>query len=103
MKHLLLTLLFVPLLTLHYASAQSPCEAETREYPAEQCVTGPVTPNTPLMDGNSGDYGDPDHNVISLYGSYGRDEQTPGPALNPLQLWDNTGRLQQHSTVGLEW
>ena|SRR5712691_9532148 len=86
MKRLLLTLLFVSLLTLNYASAQSPCEAETREYPAaNNCPTNGTpwnTPNIPLMDGDNRDYGDSLHNIISLYGSYGNNELTPGPAKN---------------------
>ena len=82
MKRLLLTLLFVTLLNLNRASAQSPCTDETREYPSEQCATPPLTPNTPLMDGTSGDYGDPDHNIVSLYGPYGNTEQTQWPAVN---------------------
>lgn len=35
---------------------------------------------TPLMDGTMQDYGDPDHNIVSLYGSYGNNESAPvGP------------------------
>jgi hypothetical protein len=86
MKHLLLSCMFVALLAFNYASAQSPCADEAREYPASACPTSGspwTTHNTPLMDGNSGlNYGDSDNNIVSLYGSYGNTEQTPGPALN---------------------
>ena len=81
MKRLLLTLLFVTLLTLNQASAQSPCADETREYLSETCSTSDAPSNTPLMDGTSSDYGDHDHNIVSLYGSYGNTESS-GAAMN---------------------
>lgn len=38
---------------------------------------------TPLVDGTMQDYGDQDHNIVSLYGTYGNNEKTSSSARKP--------------------
>jgi len=86
MKRLLFICLFA-VITRSYASAQVPCAAEAQQNFSIGMVSCPTssatwnTFNTPLIDGNARlNYGDPDNNIVSLYGSYGNTENT-GAAL----------------------
>ena len=45
------------------------------------------------MDGSMQDYGDPSHNVVSLYGTYGNDESHP--------LGTNAQRALDHYNMGV--
>ena len=79
----LLTLLVIAFATVPVAQAQGPTLDQPCSEPInnDPCVSnlGPgVFTATPLIDANCSngcpDYGDPDHNKVSLYGNYGNDE-----------------------------
>jgi hypothetical protein len=93
MKHLslLLTLLLITVFATCNASAQGPAELQPCADPVQQGACAPgfnLAPGTftatPLIDGSGQSYGDPDGNLVSLYGIYGNDESHPNPqAPNP--------------------
>ncbi|HZQ67824.1 MAG TPA: hypothetical protein VFA68_04830 [Terriglobales bacterium] len=102
MKHTLILCLLGTVLCAVSVSAQVPCAIEALDFAnVNSCPTSGTpwtTHNIPLMDGNKQDYGDPNHNIISLYGTYGNSEMfgnaaahaTPGinlgayPSVQPL-------------------
>jgi hypothetical protein len=82
--HVLLTALFIVVLAASPAWSQGTAVPEPCSQPSQH---DPCAPNlnlapgeftaTPLIDGTGGDYGDPDHNIVSLYGIYGNNENLP--------------------------
>lgn len=73
--------------TLSFAQAPQPTTSCPNNPPMDDLIAGTsCDPNntltsgqfqaTPLIDGTMQDYGDQDHNIVSLYGSYGNNEKT---------------------------
>ena len=84
MKRLLLLLTRLLVITVFatcYAAAQGPAQEQPCSDPVDQNACAPglnLAPGTfsatPLIDGSGQSYGDPDGNLVSLYGVYGNDE-----------------------------
>ena len=96
-SRVLLSFLFVAVLAISEASAQKPC-SNGEAPPIVPCAPGiplnggnpPYFSAVPFTDGSgTTQYGDPDHNIVSLYGAYGNTE----PSTHFTQGTDLAGQI----------